>query len=127
LSIGLIFCKIKYSIYDELIFKSGNIVGKEIQSIQGGSGMKAIITVIGKDKVGIIYAVTKILAESNVNIEDISQTILQDYFTMMMLVNLSNMNCDFNQLKERLENLGEEINLSIRIQREEIFNYMHNI
>ncbi|NLO97404.1 MAG: ACT domain-containing protein, partial [Peptococcaceae bacterium] len=84
--------------------------------------MKAIITVIGKDKVGIIYAVTKILAESNVNIEDISQTILQDYFTMMMLVNLSNMNCDFNQLKERLENLGEEINLSIRIQREEIFN-----
>lgn len=89
--------------------------------------MKAIITVIGKDKVGIIYAVTKILAESNVNIEDISQTILQDYFTMMMLVNLSNMNCDFNQLKERLENLGEEINLSIRIQREEIFNYMHNI
>ena len=89
--------------------------------------MKAIITVIGKDKVGIIYAVAKILAESNVNIEDISQTILQDYFTMMMLVNLSNMNCDFNQLKERLENLGEEINLSIRIQREEIFNYMHNI
>ena len=89
--------------------------------------MKAIITVIGKDKVGIIYAVTKILAESNVNIEDISQTILQDYFTMMMLVNLSNMNCDFNQLKERLANLGEEINLSIRNQREEIFNYMHNI
>ncbi|NLL53312.1 MAG: ACT domain-containing protein [Peptococcaceae bacterium] len=89
--------------------------------------MKAIITVIGKDKVGIIYAVTKILTENNVNIEDISQTILQDYFTMMMLVNLSKMNCDFNRLKEQLDILGDEIGLSIKIQREEIFNYMHNI
>jgi ACT domain-containing protein len=89
--------------------------------------MKGIITVIGKDKVGIIFAVTKILAENNVNIEDISQTILQDYFTMMMLVNLSNISCDFNQLKDKLEELGNEIGLSIRIQREEIFDYMHNI
>ncbi|MDC7224965.1 MAG: ACT domain-containing protein, partial [Spirochaetales bacterium] len=54
---------------------------------------KAIITVVGKDKVGIIYSVTKILMEKSVNIEDISQTILQDYFTMMMLVNLSEANC----------------------------------
>ena len=89
--------------------------------------MKGIITVIGKDKVGIIYAVTKVLAENNVNIEDISQTILQDYFTMMMLVNLSNLNCDFNNLKVQLEKLGDDIGLSVRIQREEIFKYMHNI
>lgn len=89
--------------------------------------MKAIITVIGKDKVGIIYAVTKILAENNVNIEDISQTILQNYFTMMMLVNLTNMKGDFNDLKRKLEDLEEKMGLSIRIQREEIFNYMHNI
>ncbi len=89
--------------------------------------MKGIITVIGKDKVGIIYAVTKILAENNVNVEDISQTVLQDYFTMMMLVNLSKLNCDFNNLKCQLEKLSEEIGLSVKIQREEIFHYMHNI
>ncbi|NMB36015.1 MAG: ACT domain-containing protein [Firmicutes bacterium] len=89
--------------------------------------MKAIITVLGKDKVGIIYRVTKILVENDVNVEDISQTILQDYFTMMMLVNLVNLNCDFNELKKRLKKLEEEMGLSIKIQREEIFNYMHNI
>jgi ACT domain-containing protein len=89
--------------------------------------MKGIITVVGKDKVGIIYHVSKILTERNVNVEDISQTILQGYFTMMMLVNLSNLNCEFNELKEQLEGLEKEIGLSVRIQREEIFNYMHSI
>ncbi|UWG97807.1 ACT domain-containing protein [Dehalobacter sp. DCM] len=89
--------------------------------------MKGIITVIGKDKVGIIYGVTKILAENNVNVEDISQTIMQDYFTMMMMVNLTEMNCDFSMLKEKLENFGKEISLSVKIQREEIFNYQHTI
>lgn len=89
--------------------------------------MKAIITVISKDKVGIIYNITKILAENNVNIEDISQTILQGNFTMMMLVNLTNLTCDFNNLKQQLEALEEEIGISIKIQREEIFNYMQSI
>jgi len=89
--------------------------------------VKAIITVVGKDKVGIIYHVTKILAQNDVNVEDISQTILQGYFTMMMLVNLSNLNCDFNNLKDQLESLEKEIGLSVKIQREEIFNYMHNV
>ncbi len=89
--------------------------------------MKAIITVIGKDKVGIIYNVTRVLAENDVNVEDISQTILQDYFTMMMLVNLDNLSCDFNELKKQLEGLEKKMGLSIRIQREEIFNYMHSI
>ncbi|MDC7240008.1 MAG: ACT domain-containing protein [Spirochaetales bacterium] len=88
---------------------------------------KGIITVVGKDKVGIIYSVTKVLAENNVNVEDISQTILQDYFTMMMMVNLSSVSCEFNKLQEILEDLGKELGLSIRIQREEIFNYMHEI
>ncbi|RJE46541.1 MULTISPECIES: ACT domain-containing protein [unclassified Dehalobacter] len=89
--------------------------------------MKGIVTVIGKDKVGIIYGVTKILMERNVNVEDISQTIMQDYFTMMMLVNLSNIKCDFSVLKEELDAFGKEIGLSVKIQREEIFDYMHNI
>jgi ACT domain-containing protein len=89
--------------------------------------MKGIITVIGQDKVGIIFGISKILSEKNVNVEDISQTVLQEYFTMMMLVNLSNMNCEFNELRELLENLGSQIGLSIKIQREEFFNTMHSI
>lgn len=89
--------------------------------------MKAIITVIGKDRVGIIYNVSKILADNNVNVEDISQTIMQDYFTMMMLADLSKLKCDFNTLKDILEKKGDEIGLSIRIQREEIFKTMHTI
>lgn len=89
--------------------------------------MKGIITVIGKDKVGIIFGISKILSEKNVNVEDISQTVLQDYFTMMMLVNMSDMNCDFNELSELLENFGSKIGLSIKIQREEFFNTMHSI
>ena len=88
---------------------------------------KAIITVVGKDKVGIIYSVTKVLAEMSVNVEDISQTILQDYFTMMMLVNLSDVSCEFLELQNSLESLGKELGLSIKIQREEIFNYMNDI
>ncbi|MFZ7119916.1 MAG: ACT domain-containing protein [Eubacteriaceae bacterium] len=89
--------------------------------------MKGIVTVVGRDKVGIIYGISKILNEKNVNIEDISQTILQDYFTMMMLVNLKNLKCDFNELKNTLDSFGKEIELSVKIQREEIFNSMHNI
>lgn len=89
--------------------------------------MKGIITVIGQDKVGIIYGISKILAEKSVNVEDISQTILQNYFTMMMLVDLSHMKCEFNELKELLESFGTEIGLSVKIQREEFFNTMHSI
>lgn len=88
---------------------------------------KAIITVVGKDKVGIIYSVTKVLAEKSVNVEDISQTILQDYFTMMMLVNLSEVSCEFIELQNTLEALGKELGLSVKIQREEIFDYMNEI
>lgn len=89
--------------------------------------MKGILTVIGKDKVGIIYGISKILSENHVNIEDISQTILQDYFTMMMLVDLTNLVKDFDQLKKQLESLGDSMDLSVKIQREEIFNTMHSI
>lgn len=89
--------------------------------------MKGIITVNGKDKAGILYGITKILAENNVNVEDISQTIRQGYFTMMMIVNLSKLFCNFNQLKEQLESFGQGIGISVRIQREEIFNEMHMV
>ncbi|NLD50937.1 MAG: ACT domain-containing protein [Clostridiaceae bacterium] len=89
--------------------------------------MRAVITVIGKDKVGIIAAVSNVLAECNVNILDISQTTMQDVFTMIMLVDISGLNIDFSELSARLEKKGEEIGLSIRIQHEDIFNSMHRI
>ena len=89
--------------------------------------MRAVVTVIGKDRTGIIYNVSKILAESNANIEDISQTVMQDFFTMIMLVDVTKMTCDFVQLKEELEALSKTIGMSIRIQHEDIFNAMHSI
>ncbi|KEI00454.1 ACT domain-containing protein [Clostridium botulinum] len=89
--------------------------------------MKAIITVLGKDTTGIIASVSAILAKSNVNILDISQTILQEYFTMIMLVDLSNSTKSFKELKDVLTAKESQLNLSIKIQHEDIFNSMHNI
>ncbi|MEF9919258.1 MAG: ACT domain-containing protein, partial [Eubacterium sp.] len=78
--------------------------------------MRAVVTVIGKDRTGIIYNVSKILAENSANIEDISQTVMQDFFTMIMLVDVSTLSCDFAQLKEELEELSKTIGMSIRLQ-----------
>lgn len=89
--------------------------------------MKAVITVIGKDRVGIISSVSNILAQANINILDISQTIMQDIFTMIMLVDISKSENNFAAISKELENLGEELGLSIRIQHEDIFNSMHRI
>lgn len=89
--------------------------------------MKAVITVIGKDRVGIIAGVSVILAESGVNILDISQTIMQDMFTMMMLVDISQSKVDFPALAESLANKGQELGIQIKIQHEDIFNSMHRI
>ena len=88
---------------------------------------KAIITVIGKDKVGIIYGVTKILSDNNINILDISQTILQDMFTMMMIVDIENASNSFEVLSANLENEGKALGVDIRIQLESIFESMHRI
>ena len=85
--------------------------------------MKAIVTVIGKDQVGITAAVCALLAQHNINILDINQTILQEYFTMVMLVDLSACELSIGELSKA----GEERGLSIRIQREDIFNAMHRI
>ena len=89
--------------------------------------MRAIVTVIGKDQVGIIAAVCALLSEKNVNVLDISQTILQEYFTMIMLVDASGASVPFADLREELAAAGQERNLDIRIQREDIFNAMHRI
>ena len=89
--------------------------------------MRAIITVIGKDRVGIIARVSTLLAEHQVNILDISQTTMQDYFTMIMLADLAAASVPFATLEQELNALGAEIGLSIRIQREDIFQSMHQI
>ncbi len=90
--------------------------------------MKAIITVLGKDTTGIIYNVSKVLSKLSVNIEDISQTVMrEEYFTMMMLVKINEEKASFKQVKSELEELSEKIGLSIRIQKEDIFDAMHKI
>ncbi|MCX4370995.1 MAG: ACT domain-containing protein [Dysosmobacter sp.] len=89
--------------------------------------MNAIVTVLGQDKVGIIAAVCNCLADYNVNILDISQTILQGAFTMVMAVDVSKSTASFGELGEVLAGLGAKMGLSIRIQREEIFDAMHSI
>ncbi len=89
--------------------------------------MNAIVTVVGNDRVGIIAAVCNKLSERNVNVLDISQTILNNNFTMVMAIDAEKSNVPFSQLQEDLAELGKEIGLSIHIQREEIFNAMHTI
>ncbi|MBQ6496773.1 MAG: ACT domain-containing protein [Firmicutes bacterium] len=89
--------------------------------------MKAIITVLGKDTVGIMYNVSRILAEQGVNIEDVTQTILQDYFTMLMVVNIDETKSSFSELKAAMTEMGEEQGLSINVQKEEIFAAMHRV
>ena len=89
--------------------------------------MKVIVTVIGKDKPGIIAKVSALLAENNVNIEDISQTIMQGNFTMIMQCDLQSANIKLAELKNQLVALGEQIGVSIHVQHEDIFNAMHKI
>ena len=89
--------------------------------------MKAIVTVVGKDQVGIIAAVCIKLAEFNVNVLDISQTVMQGYFTMMMVVDVSACAIPVAELSLRMEEMGKEKNLSIRLQREDIFEAMHRV
>lgn len=89
--------------------------------------MKAIITVVGHDKVGIIFKVSEILAKNNINILDISQTIMQNMFTMIMLVDVSGASVSFDKISGILDTLGTELGLSIKIQHENIFNSMHRI
>ena len=89
--------------------------------------MKAIITVLGKDKVGIIAKVCVYLAEKDVNVLEISQTIVEGYFNMIMIVDITKASCELSELACSLEKLGEQIGVIIKFQREEIFESMHRI
>ena len=88
--------------------------------------MKAIIKVVGKDKKGIVAAVSAKIAELGLNIDDISQTVLDEFFTMMAIVS-SDEQQDFTQLRAEFEAYGESLNVKINIQSEAIFDAMHNI
>lgn len=88
---------------------------------------KTIITVVGKDTVGIIAKICTYLAENQVNILDISQTIVQEYFNMMMIVDMQKADKDFGVIAGELEKIGEEIGVIVKVQHEDIFNKMHRI
>jgi ACT domain-containing protein len=90
------------------------------------SQRRAVVSVIGKDQVGIIAKVTTVLANENVNIFDISQTILQDFFTMMMIVDVTNLE-NLEALQQKLTDLGDPLGLTINVQLEEIFHAMHRV
>mgnify|MGYP000485494863 CR=1 FL=1 len=89
--------------------------------------MKAILTVIGKDRVGIIAGISSELQQLNINILDVTQTIMQGYFTMIMMLDLNNISCDFDKVKKSLLSKGQALGVDVKIQREEIFNSMHTI
>ncbi|MBV7389256.1 MULTISPECIES: ACT domain-containing protein [Enterococcus] len=89
--------------------------------------MQAVLTVIGKDKVGIIAGVSQKLSELNVNILDVSQTIMGDYFTMMMLLELKDAAQDFETTAKTLRELGKALGVKISVQNQEIFDTMHKL
>ena len=89
--------------------------------------MRAVVTVTGKDKTGIIAKVSNFLWEKGANIEDISQTILGEYFAMIMIVDISGAKCELAQLAAECTEMGKQIGMSIYMQHEDIFNAMHNV
>lgn len=89
--------------------------------------MKAVITVVGKDTVGVIAKVSTVCAELNINVEDVTQSIMQDMFCMIMLVNLSKCSQDMTAVRSRFEALAQEMGMEIHLTREEVFDAMHHI
>ena len=89
--------------------------------------MRAVITVIGKDNVGILHKVSGVCAEYQANVLEVTQSVLQDMFAMIMMVDITAMTTDFTQLSDELNSLGETLGLSIHAMHEDIFNAMHRI
>ncbi len=89
--------------------------------------MRAVLTVIGKDTVGILSKVSAICADYNANITEVTQSVLQDMFAMIMLADISKLNTNFTELSDRMKLLGNELGLSIHVMHEDIFNSMHRI
>ncbi len=89
--------------------------------------MKAVVTVIGKDNVGILAKVSSVCAQYNANVTEVTQSVLQDMFAMIMMIDISKMNADFVVLGEKLDELGKQLGLSIHTMHQDIFNSMHRI
>ena len=89
--------------------------------------MKAVITVIGRDAVGILAKVSTICAEANANVTEVTQSVLQDMFAMIMLVDITEINADFAKLVDSMDSLGSQLGLSIHTMHEDIFNSMHSV
>lgn len=89
--------------------------------------MRAVITVIGKDMVGILARVSAICAENGVNVVEVTQSIMQDLFAMIMMVDISKSTIPFNELSDRLTSIGSDMNLTVHVMHEDIFNAMHRI
>lgn len=89
--------------------------------------MKTIVSVIGKDTVGIISKVSAVCSECNANIIDITQSVMEDLFVMVMLTEIRELNCSFSDFSDKMKSLGKENSLDIRVMHEDIFNSMHRI
>lgn len=89
--------------------------------------MRAIVTVVGRDRVGIIAEVSALMSEASINILDISQTVLEEFFTMVMLVDMTASKAPFSEIADSLDEKGRTMGMSVRIQREDIFEAMHRI
>ncbi len=89
--------------------------------------MRCVITVIGKDMVGILAGVSRVCADYNANIQEVTQSVLSDLFAMVMLADISKLSCDYHTLADTLTELGDKMGLSIRVMHEDIFNSMHRI
>ena len=88
---------------------------------------RAIVTIIGSDRVGIIAGIANVISDANVNILDISQSVIREFFTMIMMVELSSASVPFEDLRRKLAQKGEELGVRVEVQREEIFQAMHRI
>ena len=91
------------------------------------SSNRIVITVLGKNRPGIVAAITRVLGDENVDIRDITQSIIGDIFTMTMIADVSAASADFHSLQERLSSAGDEIGVTVQIQREDVFNFMYRL
>ena len=104
-----------------------NLPGFHRALTQNQNLMNAIVTVIGEDKVGIIAGVSSVMAENNINILDISQTIMGNYFTMIMMIDISKSSKDMQAIRKLLEKTGEKFDVTINIQHKDVYEAMHRI
>lgn len=97
------------------------------EQIEKSEGNRVIIAAFGKDRPGVVAALTEVLAEHNVSIEDISQTLMQEYFSMIMIVSISGANLDFTALRDRLQTTEGQLGMKVYVMHEDTFRYMHRI